>query len=226
MKPLKKAILLLVMITLPLLIIITSIRLILTPLFLEVEYRLPGFPQDLYGFNLEDRLHWSDISRQYLLNFRDIDFLGSRNLDNGQSLFNERELGHMEDVKILTRSVLIVWYFLIILTVIIFLWVWKNGGLIEFWDSVSSGGWIALGLVGTITIGVMLNFNALFTFFHQIFFEGDSWLFSYSDSLIRLFPLRFWQDVFIAIGGLSIIISSVAINIGRKFSHSNLLKKK
>jgi len=226
MKPLKKAILLLVMITLPLLIIITSIRLILTPLFLEVEYRLPGFPQDLYGFNLEDRLHWSDISRQYLLNFRDIDFLGSRNLDNGQSLFNERELGHMEDVKILTRSVLIVWYFLIILTVIIFLWVWKNGGLIEFWDSVSSGGWIALGLVGTITIGVMLNFNALFTFFHQIFFEGDSWLFSYSDSLIRLFPLRFWQDVFIAIGGLSIIISSVAIYIGRKFSHSNLLKKK
>jgi len=226
MKSLKKAILLLVMITLPLLIIITSIRFVLTPLFLEVEYRLPGFPQDPFGFSLEDRLHWSDISRQYLLNSRDIDFLGSRNLDNGQSLFNERELGHMKDVKILTHSVLIVWYFLIILNVIIFLWVWKNGGLIEFWNSVSIGGWITLGLVAIIATGVMLNFNALFTLFHQIFFEGDTWLFSYSDSLIRLFPLRFWQDVFIAIGGLSIIISSVAINIGRKFSHSNLLKKK
>jgi uncharacterized membrane protein len=50
---------------------------------------------------------------------------------------------------------------------------------------------------------VFCNF---FSGFHSLFFEGDSWLFLYSDTLIRLFPIRFWQDVFlwaavIALGG-------------------------
>jgi uncharacterized membrane protein len=53
-----------------------------------------------------------------------------------------------------------------------------------------------------VFIGV--SFNALFTGFHSIFFEGDSWLFFYSDTLIRLFPLRFWRDVFIALAVLSL----------------------
>jgi uncharacterized membrane protein len=30
--------------------------------------------------------------------------------------------------------------------------------------------------------------------FHLLFFEPSSWLFAYSDSLIRLFPLQFWID--------------------------------
>jgi uncharacterized membrane protein len=43
-----------------------------------------------------------------------------------------------------------------------------------------------------------LAFWQFFTLFHGLFFEGDSWLFLYSDTLIRLFPIRFWQDVFLA----------------------------
>jgi integral membrane protein (TIGR01906 family) len=46
--------------------------------------------------------------------------------------------------------------------------------------------------------------------FHRIFFKGDSWLFSTSDTLIRLFPQQFWFDAALAIGlftlGGSIVI--------------------
>jgi integral membrane protein (TIGR01906 family) len=55
---------------------------------------------------------------------------------------------------------------------------------------------------------VGLSFLTFFESFHAIFFQGDSWRFLYSDTLIRLFPLRFWQDavifllVFVALLGL------------------------
>jgi integral membrane protein (TIGR01906 family) len=66
---------------------------------------------------------------------------------------------------------------------------------------------VVIGLI--VLIGIAINPNVFwgfFTAFHQLFFEGDTWLFLYSDTLIRLFPLRFWQDAFllaavIALGG-------------------------
>lgn len=220
MKFLNKSLPVILIITLPLLIILTSIRLVLTPLFLEVEYRLPGFPLDPYGFNLQERLQWSRISMQYLVNNAEIDFLGSRQLPNGQPLYDERELRHMQDVKYLTRAVLALWYVMLALYLFLFYWSWKFGFKSELGHALSVGGWITLGLVGLIVMGVFINFDTLFTSFHRIFFEGDTWLFSQSNSLIRLFPLRFWQDVFIFIGGLSVFFSLLAVWIGRKLSIS------
>ncbi len=52
MKTLKNMLLSLLILTLPLLLVITSIRIVLSPLFLEVEYRLPGFPEDPFRFHL------------------------------------------------------------------------------------------------------------------------------------------------------------------------------
>ena len=70
-----------------------------------------------------------------------------------------------------------------------------------------------IGLAGTLAVVVLVGmfilpglFWSFFAGFHAIFFEGDTWQFAYSDTLIRLFPLRFWQDAFlfaalIAVGG-------------------------
>ncbi len=55
-------------------------------------------------------------------------------------------------------------------------------------------------VAGVVLVGMFLLpdlFWAFFSGFHALFFEGDSWLFAYSDTLIRLFPLRFWQDTFL-----------------------------
>ena len=66
---------------------------------------------------------------------------------------------------------------------------------------------IAVGLIAVIGISVDPDlFFRFFAGFHSLFFEGDSWLFLFSDTLIRLFPIRFWQDAFlfaaiIALGG-------------------------
>ena len=42
---------------------------------------------------------------------------------------------------------------------------------------------------------ILLGFEGFFTRFHEVFFSGDSWRFSKTDTLIRLYPDLFWQDV-------------------------------
>jgi integral membrane protein (TIGR01906 family) len=225
MKFIKKTIYFLIIITLPLLIVITSIRLVLTPLFLEVEYRLPGFPADDFGFTFQERLNWAKVSSNYLVNNSGIEYLGNQKLANGQPLYEERELSHMKDVKDLTQSVLNVWYLLIALFALVIVFFWNNGGLQELWKAISLGGWVTIGLVVLVILGVFLNFDALFTGFHKIFFHGDTWLFLYSNTLIRLFPERLWQDVFLFIGGFSLFFSALAIFFGRKFAQTQEQKK-
>jgi uncharacterized membrane protein len=72
----------------------------------------------------------------------------------------------------------------------------------------------AVGLIVVVGMSIDPNvFMGFFVGFHSLFFEGDSWLFLYSDTLIRLFPIRFWQDAFllaavIALGG------GVALGLG------------
>ena len=55
-----------------------------------------------------------------------------------------------------------------------------------------------IGLI--VVIGIAIDPNVFWNFFagfHHLFFTGDSWLFLFSDTLIRLFPIRFWQDAFL-----------------------------
>ena len=66
------------------------------------------------------------------------------------------------------------------------------------------GGWLLIGLVVAIGLFGALAFWQFFTLFHSLFFEGDSWLFLYSDTLIRLFPMQFWQDAFLWAGVISV----------------------
>jgi len=185
---------------LPFFLMMTSVRLLLNPLFLQMEYRSPGFPADTYGFTLEDRLKWAVPSLEYLVNDEGIEFLADLKFENGQPIYNERELSHMVDVKELIHQMIIVWNMMLFLLAVVSLWGWRSGRERELLMAYSRGGWLTLGLIGAILAGVIISFSALFTEFHRMFFSGDTWLFLYTDTLIRLFPMRFWQDAFILMG--------------------------
>jgi integral membrane protein (TIGR01906 family) len=224
MKPLPLSLVLtcriLLIVLTPIVLTLTNVRLLMTPAFPQIEYNLPGFPSDLYGFTKEDRLKWSKVAIDYLLNNAGIEFLAELRFPEGQTappescgdyttrdctyLYNDRELRHMVDVKNVTRSAL---------------WVWGVGGALALLSAGAlfyAGEWAALragllwgaGITLVFYLGIILyiavNFNALFVQFHQVFFEGGTWLFLWSDTLIRLFPVRFWQDAFIFIGAASI----------------------
>lgn len=203
----------LVTILIPLLLIGLAIRVLLTPLFYRLEYSMPYFPQDEYGFTTEDRLKWAPYAVNYLINETDISYLGDLRFDDGTPLYNERELRHMDDVKRITQGALRVWYLSLALLLALGVWAWLGDGWQAYLLGLKRGGWLMVGLAAAVglivVIGIALNpnvFDAFFVGFHSLFFEGDSWLFLYSDTLIRLFPIRFWQDAFllaavIALGG-------------------------
>ncbi len=192
-------------------IVMTSIRVALTPLFISVEYRLPGFPPDEYGFSTADRLIWGEYSIDYLLGRISHQQLTNTYLPDGSPLFNQRELSHMLDVRNLTQQVLKIWKFLMlfILAAVVFLLITAKKRELVY--SLKRGALFTILLILAILLYLAINFNQLFTQFHEIFFEGNSWLFFTSDDLIRLFPLRFWRDIFIFIGGLSGIIAALIL---------------
>jgi integral membrane protein (TIGR01906 family) len=203
----------LVAILIPLALIGLGLRVLLTPLFLKIEYNMPYFPPDEYGFTKEDRLKWAPLALNYLVNSADISYLGDLKFDDGTPLYNERELSHMKDVKRVTQGALKVWYTSLALLAFLGILEWAGDSGEAYRLGLMRGGWLMVLLAITIgviaLVGISVNPDIFFTFFagfHHLFFEGDSWLFLFSDTLIRLFPIRFWQDAFlfaalIALGG-------------------------
>lgn len=220
MKALKKILACLSVILFPPFAILSSIRLALTPLFINLEYRLPGFPVDTYGFSTVDRLYWAQYSIDYLLGRISHSDFSTQVLPDGTPLFNSREISHMLDVRNLTSPVLLIWSALCLFFIVFFLASYMKKWLPDFLRSLRTGGLITILLIIFILLFVGLNFDLLFTHFHQIFFEGDSWLFYVTDNLIRLFPMRFWRDLFIFVGSVAIIISLLPIFfLRRKADH-------
>jgi integral membrane protein (TIGR01906 family) len=193
----------------------TAIRLLITPLYPEIEYRMPYFPPDEYGFTFDQRMHWAKISIDYLINDAELSFLADLRLPDGLPLYNERELSHMLDVKILVQQMITAWYLLTGVLLVGGVIAWRTGRLRDFRRALARGGKWTIGAILVILIGVAVSFNGLFTAFHQLFFTGDTWLFLYTDSLIRLFPIPFWRDAFIWMGVLTVSGAGLLIWMGK-----------
>jgi integral membrane protein (TIGR01906 family) len=209
----------LITLILPFILIMSAARMLFGPLYLQYEYNKPSFPPDTYGFTKQDRLYWGEISIDFL--FKQAELEG-QTLPDGSPLYNERELSHMVDVQILVQQALWLWYGLLILLAGLTIWAWRGNWLAEFWKGISRGGWLTTGLLITILVLVATSFDALFTEFHHLFFEGDTWLFLYSDTLIRLFPMKFWQDAFALMGGITLLAALALVYFGgRRASAAN-----
>jgi integral membrane protein (TIGR01906 family) len=201
----------LVSLLVPLILIGTAVRILLSPIYYTVEYNMPYFPLDEYGMTKEQRLQWAPYAVDYLVNDAEISYLSDLKFEDGSALYNERELSHMEDVKNVVQGALRTWYISLALLLILALIAYRFEWLDEFFNGLRRGGWWMIGLAMAIAfivgVGILLNpdvFWEFFTLFHKIFFEGDSWLFYFSDTLIRLFPIRFWQDAFLAAAAIAL----------------------
>ena len=217
MKIVKPILLFFLVITIPILLVSSSIRLALSPVYINLEYRIPGFPDDPYGFSTDERLVWARYSIDYLLWRISHDELTRQTLPDGSPLYNERELVHMLDVRNLTEIVLLIWRLAVVFSLFSLAMAMRFNHFTEWLRALRKGSFLTILLVAAILLYVALDFNQLFTQFHMIFFEGDSWLFHPSDHLIRLFPLRFWQDLFIFIGAIILIpAAAIILVIGKE----------
>src|SRR5689334_21776832 len=147
----------------PLALIGMALRILLSPLYYTIEYNMPYFPPDDYGMTKEERLHWAPYAVDYLINSADISYLGDLKFEDGSSLYNERELHHMRDVKNVVHGALTAWYLSLGLLIILGLISYRFGWINEFFNGLRRGGWwmigLAIAIAGIVGVGILIDPN-------------------------------------------------------------------
>lgn len=127
--------------------------------------------------------------------------------DRRVSLFNERETGHLTDVKNLFRAVFRVQEaslaFALVFMVAVFIWA-TEAPLRLLARIVLQVSLFTLGLLALFGVLALVGFDELFLRFHLVAFTNDLWkLNSATDHLIQMFPRDFWFDATMLVAGLT-----------------------
>lgn len=212
---LRRILVVLIALTIPFLLVVGNIRLVANPWFIQFEYNRPGFPADVYGFTLEQRapLALAGLS-SVVPEGAGMIALEQARLPNGGPAFNAREIKHMQDVRVLMATVfplaLIIGSALVVLAI-----VFRKSEIYR--DTVPlglrAGAILTLTLLAGLIAYILINFEAFFLQFHQLFFEGESFAFRYDDTLIRLYPEQLWSDASILIGILTGVMAAALLAV-------------
>lgn len=185
----------------PFLLTLGTLRIVIlwdSPSYPRFEYG--RIQPDRYGFTPEDRLELAEATLAYLRAPAPADdaivMLEELRLPGSEEpLYNQQEIGHMLDVKRLTDIFAQALWPLVVIVV---------GGLLyllgraerrpDGYRAIFAGGLLTSGALLAIIVLIGVSWNFVFTQFHEILFPPGTWMFSYTDSLIRLFPERFWFD--------------------------------
>lgn len=204
----------------PMVLVFIGLRVVTGQWFVRWEYGKSTFPEDDFGLSAERRTGLASACVEYLARSADLSLLEGLRLPGGEPAFNDRELQHMDDVQVVFDGLTVAG---IVATVIF------AGSLVGLWSiprarerlpgALVSGSLITIGLLVALGVYMALSWDQFFPNFHRVFFEGDSWLFSYSDTLIRLFPMKFWTDVAATLVGLlvagSVLVGAIGWRLGR-----------
>lgn len=182
-----------ILVGLPPVTALSGLYLLMSPAYIRYEYGKAGFPPPT-RLGEEQRYAAAVECIRYLRTGAGIEALQRLEGSEGP-LFNERELRHMMDVKGVTRGVFTFHRMSTVLVLGAVLYLARYGPRGESARRLVQGAGLTIVLVALLLITAVANFNWFFTAFHRVFFEGDTWLFPYTDTLIQLFPLPFWFDI-------------------------------
>jgi len=203
----------------PPVLLLSPLYVLATPAFVRYEYGKAGFPPSTV-YDPDERLRLADASIYYLRSNAGPDYLWELS-SQGREVYNPREVKHMVDVKVVMSAAFRVHAVCAVLALLaaVFLRT-RPGGRHTVLRTVYQG-CVAL-LIGMVAIGVLAvtSFDWFFVLFHRLFFQGDSWLFAYSDTLIQLFPVQFWMDATAGMAVLAIAGGVVVGGVGYALSRS------
>lgn len=136
----------------------------------------------------------------------------------GLSIFNNREIDHMRDVRRLfdwmNRAKLTAGLLIILIMV-------SSRKLKTLVMGAIYAGGLSLAMMGGLFVLMLTDFTAAFIRFHELFFSNDLWLLDpRTDRLIQMLPEGFFVDMgtMIVLSHLSIVltIAIIAVYNGRK----------
>jgi integral membrane protein (TIGR01906 family) len=212
---LRRIIIVLISLAVPFLLVVANIRIVANPWFIQFEYNRPGFPADVYGFTLAQRTPLAMAGLYSVVpEGTGLIELEQAKLPNGEPAFNAREIKHMQDVRALMGTVfplaLVIGSALIVLAI-----VFRKSPAYQdvVPQGLRAGAVLTLILLAGLIAYILINFDAFFLQFHQLFFAGNSFAFRYDDTLIRLYPEQLWNDAAILIGILTSVMALVLLAV-------------
>ena len=205
---------------LPVVLVFVGLRVVTGQWFVRWEYGKPSFPADDYGLSADERTGLAGTCVAFLARSADLSLLEELSLPGGEPAFNERELQHMEDVQVVFDGITMAGIVAVVVVVAGLAGLSSiRGARHHLPGALVAGSVITIGLLIVLGVYMVLNWNQFFTNFHRVFFEGDTWLFRYTDTLIRLFPMRFWTDVAAVLVGVvvagSVLVGAVGWRLGQ-----------
>jgi integral membrane protein (TIGR01906 family) len=178
----------------PPLLVVNAFRVLATDSFVRFELGRTG--PDRYGFTDGQR---EALGLTGLRSIRPgspgIVLLERATLPNGSPAFDERELTHMRDVRRLFGAALRLQLVVLVAVAVLAVALARTRHRTLVPTGLLAGALATLGVAVLAVPTILLGFDDFFTRFHEVFFAGDSWRFSTADTLIRLYPERFWEDV-------------------------------
>ena len=193
-------------------LVVNAFRVLATGTFVRAELDRDGFPPDRYGLTNDQRKELALLGlRSIQPGSEGIALLERARLPNGSPAFGLRELTHMRDVRRLFGIALRGQLIALIVIGALALGLART----RFRAVVPLG--LLAGAVATLATAVLavplilLGFDGFFTRFHEVFFSGDSWQFNNADTLIRIYPEQFWQDVSRLAAGIAVAQALVLV---------------
>lgn len=203
------------MLFVPVALVLSSVRLLVTDRYLAFEYSKADFPLDPFGFDQAQRVAYASANFRYVREGQPIEALVAQRLGD-RPLYDERELKHMQDVQIIYESMGWVWQIaLMVIALAVFTLAWRPETRPALAAALKWGGSLTIALIGGLGLLAVVAWQFWFVAFHQIFFAPGTWTFNEWDTLIRLFPNKFWFDAALTISGLSLIGGLLGALIGR-----------
>ena len=193
-------------------LVVNAFRVLATGTFVRAELGRDGFPPDRYGLTNDQRKELALLGlRSIQSGSEGIALLERARLPNGSPAFGLRELTHMRDVwglfGIALRSQLIA--LVVIGALALGLARTRFRAVVPLGLLAGAAATLATALLAVPLI--LLGFDGFFTRFHEVFFSGDSWQFNNADTLIRIYPEQFWQDVSRLAAGIAVAQALVLV---------------
>jgi integral membrane protein (TIGR01906 family) len=197
-----------------------------------IAWDYPGFEYqriapDQFGFTPEERLFYAHATLDYLQRPEPseevIYLLEDLRLPNSDDpLYNEAEIGHMVDVKDLTDGIRTLWWITAVLVVLGLAFLLSQPALRPVgFRAIYQGGLATVIILAAIALFIAVGWSVFFVQFHELLFPPGTLTFRYSDSLIRLFPEKFWFDigVIMSVGSLllGVIVPGLGYWLAKKF---------
>ena len=130
------------------------------------------------------------------------------NQEDLQVDFTLEEVSHLKDVKELMRSLGYYFVFLLVVEIFIIVMIYQTDKK-QLYKPFLYGGITSTSVLLLTLLWTVIDFNSIFTLFHQIFFQAGTWIFSQNNKIIQLFPIDFFFNT-----AKNIFIKSLAFSLG------------